>query len=92
MRALTVKIAASSLVFGILFFATSASAEERTTADVRDAGNGSLTYEFYDDPLAAGNLAPTGGGITVVNRHVRTLLIRPRAQFVTEMLKSVENL
>lgn len=92
MRAFTLKIAAASLALGIVAFATPASAGDNETADVRDAGNGSLTYEFYDDPLAAGGIAPTGGGITVVNRHIRTLLIRPRAQFVTEMLKSVENL
>lgn len=66
-------------------------ASARETARVQDAGR-DVTYEFYDDPLAAGNLVPRGGGITVVNRRIRTLLIRPRAQFVTEMLKSVENL
>ncbi len=62
------------------------------TANVRDTGRGELTYEFFDDPLAAGGLSPAGGTLTVVKRSMRTLLIRPRAQFVTEMLKSVENL
>ena len=62
------------------------------TANVRDSGRGELTYEFFDDPLAAGGLTPAGGTLTVVKRSMRTLLIRPRAQFVTEMLKSVENL
>jgi hypothetical protein len=66
-------------------------ASARETARVQDGGR-DVTYEFYDDPLAAGGIAPRGGGITVVNRRIRTLLIRPRAQFVTEMLKSVENL
>ncbi len=76
-------------LIAILLACPAASARE--TARVQDTGR-DVTYEFYDDPLAAGNLAPRGGGITVVNRRIRTLLIRPRAQFVTEMLKSVENL
>jgi hypothetical protein len=74
----------------MLFLAGPAFAGE--TASVRDSGRGELTYEFFDDPLAAGGLTPAGGTLTVVKRSMRTLLIRPRAQFVTEMLKSVENL
>jgi len=64
---------------------------DRGTAREATSGN-DVSYEFLDDPLAAGNLGPSGGGIIVRNRHMRTLLIRPRTQFITEMLKSVENL
>ena len=49
-------------------------------------------YKFEDDLLSA----PDGGGNTpmIKVRAVRTreILLRPRVQFVTEMLKSVENL
>lgn len=56
------------------------------------SNNGDVTYEFLDDPLNAGGLDPHGGIIKVHNRPVRLLLIRPRTQFITEMLKSVESL
>lgn len=78
-----------TVVTVLLLFGSVASARE--TARVQEAGR-DVTYEFYDDPLAAGTLGPSGGRITVVNRKIHTLLIRPRTQFVTEMLKSVENL
>jgi hypothetical protein len=74
----------------------SAMAQERTARDrgtARESTRGNdVSYEFLDDPLAAGNFGPTGGGIVVRKRSMRSLLIRPRTQFITEMLKSVENL
>ena len=76
----------------ILVFTTTALADDHDVANVRDTGTGDLTYEFFDDPLAADGIAPTGGDIRVVTRQIRTLLIRPRTQFVTQMLKSVEDL
>ncbi len=49
-------------------------------------------YEFDDDPLSAGGFGPNDATIRVRPRAARTTLIRPRIQFVDEMLKSVENL
>jgi hypothetical protein len=49
-------------------------------------------YEFSDDPLNAGGFGPNDATIRVRPGPVRTTLIRPRTSFVTEMLKSVENL
>lgn len=49
-------------------------------------------YEFTDDPLAAGGLAPNDATIRVRPGPVRSTLIKPRTSFVPEMLKSVENL
>lgn len=49
-------------------------------------------YEFGDDPLAAGGFGPNDATIRVRPGPVRTTLIRPRIQFVDQMLKSVENL
>lgn len=54
-----------------------------------DSGYG---YTFDDDPLAAGGFGPGDATIRVRPGAVRTTLIRPRTSFVTEMLKSVENL
>lgn len=71
---------------------TTAASAGDDVAKVRDTGTGDLTYEFFDDPLAADGIAPGGGAIRVVHRQIRTLLIRPRTQFVTQMLKSVEDL
>jgi hypothetical protein len=47
---------------------------------------------FKDDPLAADNRGATGATILVRPSAGRVGLLRPRVQFVTEMLKSVENL
>jgi hypothetical protein len=56
-----------------------------------DKGDG-YGYEFDDDPLSAGGFGPNDATIRVRPRAARTTLIRPRIQFVDEMLKSVENL
>lgn len=47
---------------------------------------------FKDDPLAAGGFGPHDTQIRVLPSPKRVLLLRPRTQFVTEMLKSVEAL
>jgi len=52
----------------------------------------SYGYEFDDDPLNAGGFGPNDATIRVRPGAARTLLIRPRTQFVEEMLQSVENL
>ena len=52
----------------------------------------SYGYEFDDDPLNAGGFGPNDATIRVRPGAVRSLLIRPRTQFVEEMLQSVENL
>lgn len=56
-----------------------------------DGGEG-YGYEFEDDPLNAGGFGPNDATIKVRPRAARTTLIRPRTSFVTEMLKSVENI
>jgi len=47
---------------------------------------------FKDDPLAAGGFGPNDIHIRVIGAPKRVVLLRPRTQFVTEMLKSVEQL
>lgn len=49
-------------------------------------------YEFEDDPLAAGGFGPNDSRIRVRKGAQRSTLIKPRTQFITELLKSVENL
>lgn len=89
MRSIIKMAIVSGVVLAGVLGAGTASADE--TARVRGTGD-DYTYEFLDDPLAARGVVPGGGTITVPKRQVRTLLIRPRTQFITEMLKSVENL
>jgi hypothetical protein len=49
-------------------------------------------YVFPDDPLDAGFFGPNDVRIRVVLAPRRSTLIRPRVQFVDELLKSVEKL
>ena len=49
-------------------------------------------YIFDDDILKAPQNGANTGNIVVMPRKERVRLMRPRVQFVTEMLKSVENM
>ena len=49
-------------------------------------------YKFTDDKLLGDNMGATGAQIRVVKVGRRERLLRPRIQFVQEMLKSVENM
>ncbi len=76
----------------LLTVGTAAAAETQGPADISKEGEGML-YNFRDaDALTGGNNGANGGMITVKNAVMRRTLIRPRASFVTEMLKSVENI
>lgn len=56
------------------------------------AGGDGYGYEFDDDPLSAGGFGPNDSRIRVRRGAQRSTLIKPRTQFITELLKSVENL
>jgi hypothetical protein len=47
-------------------------------------------YVFKDDPLPASAAGPVGAQIRVVPSAARQALIRPRTNFVTELLRSTE--
>ena len=47
---------------------------------------------FKDDPMTAGPMASTGSLLVVRPSAARVGLLRPRVEFIHEMLKSVENL
>ena len=55
-----------------------------------DGSGPNYTVQFVDDPLNALNDGVLIPRIVVRPGAVRTMLLRPRASFVTEMLKSVE--
>lgn len=52
----------------------------------------SYEYKFKDDQLLGAGLGAMGQQITVLKLGRRDRLLRPRTQFVQEMLKSVENM
>lgn len=68
---------------------STASAQGVTETAGGDEGYG---YEFEDDPLSAGGFGPNDSRIRVRRGAQRSTLIKPRTQFITELLKSVENL
>ncbi len=63
-----------------------------TSALAQAASDEPIVYEFDDDDLLGQAFAGDGDLIRLRLGPARTLLMRPRAAFVTEMLKSVEHL
>jgi hypothetical protein len=91
------KLALTSMIVGLSLFGTSLAfaQDDAAAAPPGDGGGGDKEgygYEFEDDPLNAGGFGPNDATIKVRPRAARTTLIRPRTSFVTEMLKSVENI
>jgi len=87
---------AIALALALTGTAAGAQAQEGATSQSADPlvfGTGA-TYEvtFKDDPLAAlpnGVIIPR---ITVIGKQPHARLMRPRTQFVVEMLKSVDKI
>lgn len=73
----------------VLAMVSTASAQDVKETKGGDDGYG---YEFEDDPLSAGGFGPNDSRIRVRRGAQRSTLIKPRTQFITELLKSVENL
>ena len=67
-----------------------ASPSEPVAADEHCDANGGYCYKFVDDVLNDKGLDSTAPLIHVRPTGLRSTLIRPRTQFVSEMLKSVE--
>lgn len=70
---------------------TAAFADGTDGATERQSGD-DWTYTFPDANLLADGLGPTGATIVIRPKAAHATLIRPRTQFVQEMLKSVEGL
>jgi len=84
------KLALTLVTVSLTLFGTSVAWAQDAAAG-GEGGDG-YGYEFEDDPLNAGGFGPNDATIKVRPRAARTTLIRPRTSFVTEMLKSVENI
>jgi len=67
--------------------------ERAAKADVKFGNEKGLdTMIFDDDKLLKSNLGPEVAKIGHGHTPVRTLLVRPRVQFVPELMKTIENL
>lgn len=77
---------AAGLIFGAFEGTAAAQAAKETS------GGDGYGYEFDDDPLAAAGFGPNDSRIRVRKGAQRSTLIKPRTQFINELLKSVENL
>ncbi len=75
-----------STLIGIMTIGSAALAES-----TKQAQEG-YTYEFKDDTMQAEGMGAHTAQIRVIKVGRRDLLLRPRVQFVTEMLKSIEAL
>lgn len=58
----------------------------------QDGGAPDATYDFDDDLVTGGRYDPIGDDIRVWQRSGHRSLIRARAHFIPEMIKSVEHL
>jgi len=92
------KVVGAVAGLAVLLLASSAfaqAAQQDAASGVKDTAGSSgdgYGYEFSDDPLAAGGFGPNDATIKVRPKAARTTLIRPRTNFIPEMLKSVENI
>ena len=73
--------------------AKATTASTTTTSDYREQSvDGSQVVEFTGDPLKGDENSAYGFTMRAPPRVLRALLIRPRVNFVSELVKSVENL
>ena len=81
------KSALLAIALGISFIAVSLPASADPSKKDDNYG-----YIFTDDALKADTLGAAGAQIRVIPMGRRDRLLRPRVHFVSEMLKSVENM
>jgi hypothetical protein len=79
-----------ALALGVFATCTAFADTPNTYVERNDGSNQNVT--FTDDPMTAPGFDARGGLITIRPSAVRMMLLRPRTQFITQMLKSVENL
>ncbi len=80
-----------STLLGVALFLTPALGFAQGTPG-EDTRDGRYSYRFDDDPLGAVQGGPWTDWFRVRAQPPRTTLIRPRVQFIPELLKSTENI
>ena len=85
------KLLAIIAVAGLLLTST-AMAQEEGAAPAAGGGGDATTYDFEDDLVQGDLVRPDGENLMVRRKGARESLIRVREHFISELLKSVENL
>jgi hypothetical protein len=92
-------ILSSTIAIGLLFTLSASAQGQKTTTTARTADyveqkdvQGDQIVKFTGDELDAANGAPGSSVMIRALGPVRVPLIRPRLNFIPELLKSVENL
>jgi hypothetical protein len=76
-----------------LLMTSTAMAQEAGAAPAGGGGGGeATTYDFEDDLVQGDLVRPDGENLMVRRKGARESLIRVREHFISELLKSVENL
>jgi len=75
-----------------VFCTNIAFAQDKSSYTENKTSSGQDVTFIDSDVLSASQFDASGGNIRVMPSPKRVLLLRPRTQFVTEMLKSVEEL
>jgi hypothetical protein len=91
-RYLALRCSLASLVTALVLAASPAFAQEPKPSASPPAKEAGYGYVFTDDLLAGGVFDPNDVQIRVLRHPMRTTLIRPRTDFVPELLVSVEKL
>jgi hypothetical protein len=90
------KLLAIIAVAGLLVTGAPAWAQEAGGGAAPPAGGGgggdATTYDFEDDLVQGDLVRPDGENLMVRRKGARESLIRVREHFISELLKSVENL
>ena len=89
---ISLSLLAALPALGALAVPRTAVADDTDRAAITTTETDGYGYRFKDDLLGAGLINPSDPRLHVVEHAARSLLIRPRTQFIGEMLKSVENL
>jgi hypothetical protein len=87
------KLLAIITVAGLLMTSTALAQEEGAAPAPAGGGGGdATTYDFEDDLVQGDLVRPDGENLMVRRKGARESLIRVREHFISELLKSVENL
>ena len=87
------KLLAIMMVAVLGLVAAPAFAQEGGAAPAGGGGGGdATTYDFEDDLVQGDLVRPDGENLMVRRKGARESLIRVREHFISELLKSVENL
>jgi hypothetical protein len=87
---ITVKLISASTAGLVLFLTQTAFAESTTQTAV--AENGDYSYRFSDEDLLGDTLSQVGDMYRGRPKFARVLLLRPRTNLVSEILRSAEDL